>query len=275
MTYTFGNVRYDLASRTHIMGILNVTPDSFADGGYFFDKDDALRRGLELVEEGADFIDIGGESTRPGSEAISAEEEIRRVVPVIGQLAKLTDIPISVDTYKSGVAKRALDAGARIVNDISGLKFDPAMADVVRQSNASLVVMHIKGRPKMMQEHPEYENVIEEVIAYLNESVSAAEQKGIQQIFIDPGIGFGKTLTHNLELIRRLSEFQRLGYPVLIGPSRKSFIGKILDLPVEERLEGTAATVAASIMNGASVIRVHDVKEMKRVACVVDAIKNG
>jgi dihydropteroate synthase len=200
------------------------------------------------------------------------EEELRRVVPVIGQLAKLTDVPISIDTYKSGVAKRALDAGAVIVNDISGLRFDPAMVDVVRQANASLVIMHIKGTPKIMQEHPEYDNVVDEVISYLQEGIRAAEQHGIKQIFVDPGIGFGKTVDHNLELLGKLNKLQALGYPVLVGPSRKSFIGKILDLPVDERLEGTAAAVAASIMNGAQVLRVHDVKEMKRVAAVIDAI---
>lgn len=254
------------------MGILNVTPDSFSDGGRYFDLEAAVRKGLEMVEDGADFIDVGGESTRPGSEPILLEEELRRVLPVIERLAKAAAIPISIDTYKSEVARRALGAGAVVVNDISGLHFDPRIADVAAEHRASLVLMHIKGTPRTMQWNPEYDNVVEEVCDYLAEAISIAERRGVSQIFVDPGIGFGKRLEHNLELFRRLGEFKRFGYPVLVGPSRKSFIGRILELPVEERLEGTAAAVAASILNGASVVRVHDVKEMKRVARVVDAI---
>ena len=270
--FRFGNVEYDLSSRTHIMGILNVTTDSFSDGGNFIDPEHAVRHALEMIEDGADFIDVGGESTRPGAEAVSVEEELRRVVPVVERLAKSTSLPISIDTYKSAVAERVLDLGAVMVNDISGLRFDSKMVDVIANRNASVVLMHIKGTPKTMQEEPHYDDVVEDICQYLHESILMAERKGIEQIIIDPGIGFGKAPGHNLEIIRRLKEFQRLGYPVLVGPSRKSFIGKILDLPVEKRLEGTAAAVAVSLMNGANIVRVHDVKEMKRVAKVVDAI---
>lgn len=270
--YRFGTAEYDLTARTHIMGILNVTPDSFSDGGDFYDPDDALRHAMAMIEEGADFIDIGGESTRPGSETITVDDELRRVIPVIERFIKLSPVPVSIDTYKSGVASRALDAGAVIVNDISGLHFDADMADVIARHEASVVLMHIRGTPRTMQDDPHYDDVVGDICEYLEEGIRAAERKGIEQIIIDPGIGFGKTAAHNLEIIRRLKEFRRLGYPVLVGPSRKSFIGKILDLPVEERLEGTAAAVAASILNGANVVRVHDVKAMKRVAQVVDAI---
>ena len=270
--YSFGPHTYDFSKRTHIMGILNVTPDSFSDGGKFYDQERAVRRGVEMAEEGADFIDVGGESTRPGSEPISLDEELRRVLPVIGPLAKEVSVPISVDTYKSEVAARVLDAGAVIVNDISGLHFDGRMADVVAQHGASIVLMHIKGTPRTMQQNPEYEDVVGEICGYLGVGVRLAEQKGVRQIFVDPGIGFGKKLEHNIEIFRNLAEFQRFGYPVLIGPSRKSFIGAVLDLPVEERLEGTAAAVAVSIAHGAHVVRVHDVKQMKRVAKVVDAL---
>lgn len=271
-TYTFGCRTFDLTSRTYIMGILNVTPDSFYDGGKYYDVDSAVRRGLKMVEEEVDFIDVGGESTRPGAEPISVEEELRRVLPVIERLAKVTDVPISIDTYKSDVAERALDAGAVIVNDISGLNFDPRMIDVVARYRASVVIMHIKGTPKDMQQNPEYKSVIEEICLYFQEAIKRAKQKGIDQIIIDPGIGFGKKLIHNLTILKQLNEFRQLGYPLLVGPSRKSFIGAILDVPVGNRLEGTAAATAISIMNGANIVRVHDVKAMKRVARVVDAI---
>ncbi|HTK83255.1 MAG TPA: dihydropteroate synthase [Bacteroidota bacterium] len=273
--YRFGPVTYDLSARTHIMGILNVTPDSFSDGGQYLDHELAVRRGMAMVDEGADIIDIGGESTRPGSEAISGEEELRRVLPVIERLAKSTSIPVSIDTVKPLVAQRALEAGAVIVNDISGLHGDPAMAAVIAGHNASIVIMHMKGTPKSMQVDPSYEDVVEEISQYLREGILTAEQHGIEQIVVDPGIGFGKTLSHNLEIIRRLREFERLDYPVMVGPSRKSFIGKVLGLEVDERLEGTAAAVAASVMNGANLVRVHDVREMKRVAQMTDAIMRG
>jgi len=272
LKYNFGSVQYDLSSRTHIMGVLNVTPDSFSDGGRYLNVESAVMRGLEMIEDGADFIDVGGESTRPGAESISIDEELQRVLPVIEGLIKTTKVPISIDTYKSQVAEKALEAGAVIVNDISGLHFDKQLAIVVKRLGATIILMHIKGTPKTMQEQIEYKNVIEDVCMYLQEGVKIAQDAGINQIIVDPGIGFGKDLSHNLEIFRKLSELKRFGYPVLIGPSRKSFIGKILNLTVDQRLEGTAAAVAVSIMNGANIVRVHDVKEMKRVVHVVDAI---
>jgi dihydropteroate synthase len=272
---TFGPAVYDFRRRTHIMGVLNVTPDSFSDGGHFLDVGTAVHRGREMIDEGADFIDIGGESSRPGSEPVGAEEETRRILPVIEQLAAGGSVPVSVDTCKSEVARRALDAGAVVVNDITGLRSDPAMADVIARHHATAVIMHMKGSPGTMQEDPRYADLVGEVREYLAEGIALALRSGIRQIIVDPGIGFGKTIAHNLEILRRLAEFRSLGYPLLVGPSRKSFIGRILDLGVEERLEGTAGAVAASIMNGASVVRVHDVKPMLRVARIVDAIVRG
>jgi dihydropteroate synthase len=265
-------VKYDLAARTYISGILNVTPDSFFEGGLYYEPESAVQRGLEMIEEGADFIDVGGESTRPGSETISIDEELHRVMPVIERLVKTTSVPISVDTYKSAIAARALDAGAVIVNDISGLHFDPYLAEVTAKHSASIILMHIKGTPKTMQQDPQYDDVIEEICLYLQEGITSARQAGIEQIIVDPGIGFGKKLDHNLLIFRQLKEFQRFGYPILIGPSRKSFLGAILDVPVKQRLEGTAAAVAVSVMNGAQIVRVHDVRQMKHVVTVVDAI---
>jgi len=272
LTYNFGGVPFDLNARTYIMGILNVTPDSFSDGGRFQDAEKAVRRGLEMAEEGADFIDIGGESTRPGSDPVPADQESARVIPVIEKLAISAGVPISVDTYKPEVAKRALDAGAVIVNDVSGLHYDPSLAEVAASRKASLILMHMKGKPKSMQEDPEYDDVINEICSYLEEGIKIARSRGVEQIMVDPGIGFGKNVSHNLQIIRHLGEFRRFGYPLLVGPSRKSFIGKLLDLPVDRRLEGTAAAVAAAIMNGANIVRVHDVREMVQVARIVDAI---
>jgi dihydropteroate synthase len=270
--YKFGGVEYDLNSRTHIMGILNVTPDSFSDGGKFYRVEKAVEHGLRMIYEGADFIDVGGESTRPGAEPITAEEEISRVLPVIEKLVKSIKNPISIDTWKSSVAERALDAGATIVNDISGLCFDKRMVDVTAIHKASVILMHIKGSPKTMQTDPVYENIIEEICIDFQKKIQIAQNRGIHQMFIDPGIGFGKTVEHNLQIIKNLRSFESFGYPIMIGPSRKSFIGKILDLPVDERLEGTAGASAVAIMNGANILRVHDVKEIKRVAQIVDAI---
>ena len=271
--FVFGSRTYDLASRTHIMGIVNVTPDSFSDGGLFFDAERAVAHGHELAEEGADILDIGGESTRPGSDPVSEQEEIRRVVPVIERLSHECTIPLSIDTYKANVAHAALAAGACIVNDISGLTYDPSMIEVVHEHQATVVLMHVLGSPKTMQMRPVYQDVVREVYEFLESRSVAACGRGIRQIIIDPGLGFGKELEHNLDLVRHLQKFKELGYPVLIGPSRKSFIGKILDLPIHERLEGTAAAVTACIMHGANIIRVHDVREMKRVAQVADALK--
>ncbi|MFA4829180.1 MAG: dihydropteroate synthase [Thermodesulfovibrionales bacterium] len=260
------------------MGILNVTPDSFSEGGQYFDKSLAIKRAYEMVEEGADIIDIGGESTRPGSEPVPLEEELRRTIPVIEAIVKNIKVPISIDTYKADVAKRALDAGASMVNDISGMRFDPEMPKVVSQYKVPVVIMHIKGNPKTMQKEPVYEALIPEIMDYLRMSIRLAVKFGIDEdkIVIDPGIGFGKTFDHNLEIIKNLHEFTLLEKPLLIGPSRKAFLGKILnDAPASERLEGTAAAVAISILNGADIVRVHDVKEMKKVALVADAVKRG
>lgn len=264
----------DFSEKTCLMGILNVTPDSFSDGGRYFDKAAAIRRANEMVKEGADIIDIGGESTRPGSEPVSLEAEISRTIPVIEALAKNFKVPISIDTYKAEVAKRALDAGASIVNDISGLRFDPEMPKVVSQYKVPVVIMHIKGTPKNMQVNPQYEALIPEIMDYFRESIKLAMKSGIAEdkIIIDPGIGFGKTFEHNLEIIKNLREFTLFEKPLLVGVSRKAFIGKILgDAPASERLEGTSAAVAISILNGTNIIRVHDVKEMKKVALVADA----
>jgi dihydropteroate synthase len=259
------------------MGILNVTRDSFSDGGLYFDKSSAIKRAVQMVEEGADIIDIGGESTRPGSEPVSIEEELRRTIPVIEALVGEINVPISIDTYKSEVAKRALDAGASMINDISGLRFDPEMSKVVSAYKVPVVIMHIKGTPKDMQQNPVYKALIPEIMDYLICGINLAIESGVSEnkIIIDPGIGFGKTFEHNLEIIHNLKNFTLLEKPILIGPSRKAFIGKILgDVTTEERLEGTAAAVAISIINGANIVRVHDVKEMVKVARVADAIKN-
>jgi len=270
----FSKRTLDLSSRTHLMGILNVTPDSFSDGGEFFKYDDAVKQGIRMAEEGADIIDVGGESARPGSEPITIEEELSRVIPVIETLSKETDVPISIDTYKSQVTKKALDAGAEMINDISALRFDPQMKKIGAEYKVPIVLMHIKGTPKNMQENPYYDDVIEEITKYLKESIQMGEDAGVQRenIIIDPGIGFGKRLEDNLNILKNLKKFSILGCPILVGPSRKSFIGKILGLPVEERLEGSLASLAVSIMNGANIVRVHDVKESKRVACLVDTI---
>jgi dihydropteroate synthase len=265
----------ELGSSVRIMGILNITPDSFSDGGRFLKPDDAIRRAEALAEEGADLIDIGGESSRPGAETVPIEEEIRRVVPVIEQLVRRLSIPISVDTCKSDVARRALAAGARIINDISALRFDPDMAPLAAREGVPVVLMHMQGTPKDMQSRPVYTDVVREISAFFETRIRFAEQAGIarERLVLDPGIGFGKTTDHNLEILARLDEFRSLGRPILIGPSRKSFIGRVLDLPVEERMEGTAAAVAVAILNGASIIRVHDVRAMSRVARTVRAIQ--
>ncbi len=276
MKLIWKNFCLDFSKKTYIMGILNVTPDSFSEGGLYFDKSAAIERAHQMVKEGADIIDVGGESTRPGSEPITIEEEMKRTIPVVETLAENIKVPISIDTYKSEVAKSALYSGASMVNDIGGLRFDPKMLEVVSQYKVPVVIMHIKGTPKDMQQNPVYDALIPEIMDYMREGIRTAKQSGISEdkIIIDPGIGFGKSFTHNLEIMNKLREFTLLKKPILIGPSRKAFIGKILgDVPVTERLEGTAATVAISIMNGANIIRVHDVKEMVEVAKVVDAIK--
>lgn len=265
----------DLSRRTHIMGVLNVTPDSFSDGGRHADAERALTHAREMAAAGADIIDIGGESTRPGAAPVAEEEELRRIIPLIERLSAELAIPVSVDTYKSSVAKKAIEAGAGIVNDISGLRFSPDMADVVAGSGAAVVIMHIKGTPRDMQQNPVYDDVVGEVMAYLEEGIELAARAGVdrEKIFIDPGIGFGKTLQHNLALLDRLDEFQALGRPIVLGTSRKKFIGTVLDIPSpEQRVDGTAATVAIGIERGARVVRVHDVARMAQVAKMTDAI---
>jgi len=263
--------------RTLVMGVLNVTPDSFSDGGQFFSFDQAIARAEQMIAEGADIIDIGGESTRPGSEFVSEEEELRRVIPIIERLATKGSIPISIDTTKSSVARAALTAGAEIVNDISGLRFDPTIADEVAAPGAGLVLMHSRGTPKDMQQLPPVEDIMSEVISGLRESIAVARQRGVaaESIAIDPGIGFGKTVAQNLELIAKLDQLVRgfPDFPILIGTSRKSFIGKLLgDAPADARLHGTIATVVASVLNGAHIVRVHDVKSTMEALRVVEAI---
>ncbi len=265
----------DLGSRTHIMGILNVTPDSFSDGGLYADIDSALTHARELAAAGADIIDIGGESTRPGADSVSEEVELARVVPVIKQLSAELPVPLSIDTYKSAVARKALEAGASIVNDISGLRFSPDMAQVAADYGVPVIIQHIKGTPRAMQQAPVYGDVVADVMAYLEEGIEMAERAGVGsgQMLIDPGIGFGKTLEHNLTLLNRLDEFRGLGKPVVLGTSRKKFIGSVLDIPVpEQRVDGTAATVALGIERGAHIVRVHDVARMVQVARMTDAV---
>ncbi|MGW8273226.1 MAG: dihydropteroate synthase, partial [Thermodesulfovibrionales bacterium] len=256
----------------------NVTPDSFSDGGLFFSPSSAVDHALSMVACGADIIDVGGESTRPGSEPIWVEEELLRIVPVIRALSGRIDIPISIDTYKSEVARVALQEGAQIVNDVSALRFDRNMAEVAAKSDAAVVLMHMQGTPRSMQKSPYYVDLVTEVKEYLAQSVEMARNAGISddRIIVDPGLGFGKTFAHNLEIIRRLGELRDLGKAILVGPSRKAFIGKYLgDVPADQRLEGTAAAVAISIFNGANIVRVHDVREMSKVVRVADAILRG
>jgi len=268
---------FTLGKRTLLMGVLNVTPDSFSDGGLFFDKETAIAHGMKMIEEGADFIDIGGESTRPGSKSLELDEELRRVIPVIESLTKTGDVPISIDTYKSSVAKKAIEAGAQIINDISGLHLDPSLSQVAAKADVPLVLMHIRGNPETMQKNIHYESLFSEIIQYLKDSIQRAESAGVdsEQIIIDPGIGFGKTAEDNLLILKNLQEFKILGRPLLLGTSRKSFIGKILDADVTERLEGTLSTIAVGVLNGAHIIRCHDVLQAKRAIAIADAVRQA
>jgi dihydropteroate synthase len=264
-----------LGERTLIMGAVNVTPDSFSDGGVFFEPEAAVARALEMEQGGADIIDIGGESTRPGSEFIAAEEEWRRLEPVLEGLRGKLQVPISVDTYKSTVAAAALEAGAEIVNDVSALRLDSQLASVAARHRAGLILMHMRGVPKSMQQQPFARDVLKDVRQGLKRSVQKALEAGVlrSRIVIDPGIGFGKSVEQNCELIRELRQLASLGLPVLIGTSRKTFIGKLLDdAPPDQRQWGTAATVAASVFCGAHIVRVHDVREMRDVVRLADAI---
>jgi dihydropteroate synthase len=269
-----GERAFDCSERTLVMGILNVTPDSFSDGGRFLDRAAAVAHATRMVDDGADILDVGGESTRPGSTAVSVDEELERVRPVIERLAELHPaIPISIDTRKASVAAESLAAGAAIVNDVSG-GADPEMFDVVRERDAAVVLMHMRGDPATMQEAPRYDDVVGEVHEYLRQRIEAAELAGIdpERIAIDPGIGFGKDLEHNLELMRRVDVLLDLRRPVLVGPSRKRFLGTILDVPEDDRVEGTIGAVVWLVSRGAHLARVHDVKEVVRAVRVADAI---
>jgi dihydropteroate synthase len=274
MILQFRKKSLDLSLRTHIMGILNVTPDSFSDGGRFYKFEQAVDQGMRMADEGADIIDVGGESTRPGSDPVALDEELSRVIPVIELLAQKTKVPVSIDTYKAEVARRALDAGAQMINDISALRFDPEMRKVASESKVPVILMHIQGNPKEMQKEPFYQDVMAEITDYLKESIQIAEKAGIEKkkLIIDPGIGFGKRLEDNLNILKNLKRFSILGCPILVGCSRKSFIGSILNLPMEQRLEGSLAALALAVVNGANIVRVHDVRESRRVAHLVDAV---
>jgi dihydropteroate synthase len=268
-----------LGERTLVMGVLNVTPDSFSDGGKFFDAARAIEQALAMECAGADLVDIGGESTRPGSAGTSAKEELARVLPVLQALRERMKIPVSIDTQKPEVAEAALDAGAQIINEISGLKSDPRIAEVAARRRVPLILMHMRGEPRTMQEGPFAQDVVRDVMQGLRESVMLARKAGVpkSQIILDPGIGFGKSFAQNYELLQRLPQLAKLGYPLLVGTSRKGFLGATLaregkPAPPEERIWGTAATVTASILNGAHIVRVHDVAEMVQVARVADCL---
>jgi dihydropteroate synthase len=269
----------ELGERTLIMGVLNVTPDSFSDGGNFFDTDSAIEHALRMERDGADILDVGAESTRPGAEAVSAEEELKRILPVLGGLRRSLKIPISIDTQKAEVAEEALDAGAQIINDISGLRNELRIAQVAARRKVPLILMHMRGEPRTMQKPPFARNALGDVTKGLRNSLAMAHKAGVaeSQIVIDPGIGFGKSFAQNFELLQKLPQLEKLGYPILVGTSRKGFIGATLAengeaAPVERRIWGTAATVTASILGGAHIVRVHDVAEMLQVARVADCV---
>jgi len=257
-----------------IMGILNVTPDSFSDGGAFLDANAAVGHALKMAEEGADIIDLGGESSRPRSDPVSLEEEERRVIPVISAIRRQSDVPISIDTTKAKVAKMAIDAGANMINDISACRFDSDMFQVAAAQNVSICLMHMKGTPKTMQENPVYDDLMGEIIAFLSDAIGRAEGCGIdtKKIIIDPGVGFGKTAEDNITIIKELAKLKRLGKPILIGTSKKSFIGGMLGLTIDKRLEASLATLSVSYQNGASIFRVHDVGATKRYLSMVQLL---
>jgi dihydropteroate synthase len=285
-TYRLSWAGYDMefGLRTCIMGAVNVTPDSFSDGGKFFARDAAVAQGQKLAADGADILDIGGESTRPFSDPVSVDEEIERVIPVIEKLADDLTIPISIDTMKAEVGRRAIEAGASMINDVSALRFDPDLGGVAREFDTPVVLMHMLGSPKTMQDSPTYDNLIADISDFLKDAIARAQKQGISRskLIVDPGIGFGKTVSHNLFLIRHLQSFASLGVPILIGPSRKAFIRKLLkddhsddipppDLPIVET--GTQAAVAAAVLCGAHIVRVHDVANTRATIRILDAIK--
>jgi len=264
-------------SKVLIMGVLNVTPDSFSDGGQFIDPGVAMERALQMIAEGADLIDIGGESTRPGAPYVGEDEEIRRIRPIFEVLGKHTNIPLSIDTRKAAVAQVALDLGAVMVNDVSALQDDPRMAQLVQESNAGVVLMHRKGHSATMQKAPHYDDVVGEIKAFLAERISMAQAIGIpaDHIIVDPGIGFGKSLNHNLKILANIGEFLQLGQPVLIGVSRKAFLGELTGRPVGEREMGNAAALATAVWQGAHILRVHDVRAMNEAIRVAQALRNS
>ena len=282
---SWGSRHLELGSRTFIMGVVNVTPDSFSDGGKFFNVETAVARGEQLAADGAHILDIGGESTRPFSDPVAPEEELRRVLPVVEKLARRVSIPISIDTMKAAVARRAIEAGASIINDVSALRFDPEMARVAAEFDVPMILMHMLGDPKSMQVSPVYDDLIADICGFLENAIQAARDDGVlrSKIIVDPGIGFGKTVAHNLLLIKHIKAFHKLDVPILIGSSRKAFIRKILkdtqlddipaDLPIVET--GTQATVAAAVLNGAHIVRVHDVTNTVATVKVVDAIRHA
>jgi len=282
---TWGDHRLILGPRTLVMGIVNVTPDSFSDGGRFLSCDDAIAQGLRLMDEGADILDIGGESTRPFSDVVSTEEELGRVIPVIEALARRGTVPISIDTTKADVARAALAAGASIINDVSALRVDPAMADVAVSYDVPIILMHMLGTPKTMQTDPKYDDVVTAVCTFLHRAVEKAVQAGIdaRRVIVDPGIGFGKTFEHNLQLLHSLKALQNLNCPVLVGSSRKAFIRHLLKPPGEKDIRadlpivatGTQATVAVAAMQGAHIVRVHEVADTRATLKIVDAIRNA
>lgn len=277
LTLNWSDHVLNLGQRTHVMGILNVTPDSFSDGDRYLEVDKAVEYGLEMAHEGADIIDVGGESTRPYSQKISVSEELDRVIPVIEILSRELTIPISIDTYKAAVAQESLKAGASIINDISALRFDPHMSSIAAQAGVPLILMHMKDTPQDMQENPVYDDVISEILDFLKDATMRSRKAGIKEslIIVDPGIGFGKTFNNNLEIIRDLSRFASLKRPVLLGTSNKAFIGHILGREAHQRDTGTMATIAAGVMNGAHIVRVHNVRKAVETVQIIDAIKRG
>lgn len=268
------NGSLDFSKRAYVMGVLNVTPDSFSDGQRFFEPQAAVEHAFRMEEEGADLIDIGAESTRPGAEPVPLKEELRRILPVLEGLSGSLKVPISIDTYKSQVAEEAIQCGAEIVNDISGLNFDPDLKNLIARYDVAVIVMHMKGNPRNMQQNPQYRDLLGEIRSYFERSISAAAQAGVssEKIIVDPGIGFGKTLPHNLEILRGLESFKVLGKPIMVGVSRKSFLGKILNLPVDDRLEGSIAAAAYAVMRGANIVRVHDVASTVRALRTIETI---
>ncbi len=275
--FSIGKKKFDLISHTLVMGIINVTPDSFYDGGKYNHKDQAVKRISEMIADGADIIDIGGLSSRPGSKPISPEEELERTIPVVESVSNNFDTLISIDTYRSEIALEAISAGAHMVNDISAFTMDKNMAGMIADKGVSVTLMHMQGKPESMQKNPQYNNVIDEIYEYLDGKASAAVDAGISpdKIVLDPGLGFGKALDHNLSILNKISEFRSMRYPIMIGASRKSFIGAVLDLHVEDRLEGSLAAAVWSVINGANILRVHDVAETVRSVKIARAIMSG